>query len=165
MNYLGCLVCKCTYKASMALNYSFGMKEENILRLILIIFWICLEFMLVSCIRTVNAGACLWLGQGNGDRLCWPAWCERITDECVLISADHHINALSSAQSQSVQLEKCRTFTAEILLWDLLLFYAPLLFAAVTAASSGQMLHCIYSSFRYSLVDDWRWYRYLNSSY
>jgi len=36
----------------MPLNYSFGMQEENILRLILIIFWIHLEFMLVSCIRT-----------------------------------------------------------------------------------------------------------------
>lgn len=70
LNYLGCLVCKCTYKANVALNYSFGMKEENILRLILIIFWICLEFMLVSCIRTVSAGACLWLEQGNGVRSC-----------------------------------------------------------------------------------------------
>ncbi len=64
LNYLGCLVCKCTYKANMHLNYSFGMKEQNMLNLILIIFWICLEFLLVSCNGTVSAGVCLWLGQG-----------------------------------------------------------------------------------------------------
>ncbi len=115
LNYLGCLVCKCTYRASMHLNYSFGMKEQNILNLILIIFWICLEFLLVSCNGTVSARACLWLGQGV--RSCCPAWGERITDERVLISADHHISALSSAgglgSPEPVRLEKCRTFTAE----------------------------------------------------
>ncbi len=117
LNYLGCLVCKCTYKANMHLNYSFGMKEQNMLNLILIIFWNCLEFLLVSCNGTVSAGACLWLGQGIE------------SGRAVL----HEVNALQMnvcwylqivtsvpwaqpgglGSPQPVHLEKCRTFTAE----------------------------------------------------